>query len=122
MAIDIDDILTSVSAKSLIKDDFIRAGQFCYLPTGDLEIYTGGFTVVFPVIVNKEKWAFRCWHANLGNVRQRFECIADAIQNTRAKYLCDFAYVDEGIIVGGKLFPTTRMRWVDGYTIKDYIC
>lgn len=122
MAVNIDDILASVSSPSLIKDSYINKGQFLHLSNGDFEIYTGGFTVVFPVIVNGEKWAFRCWHANLGNVRRRFEAIAHAIQKSKASYLCDFAYTDEGIIVDGKIYPTTRMRWVDGLPIKEYIC
>ncbi len=74
------------------------------------------------VIVNKEKWAFRCWHAELGNVRKRFDVISKAIQRAKSPYLCDFVYTDEGIVVDGKIYPTTRMRWVEGVTIKDYIC
>ena len=84
--------------------------------------YSGGFTVVFPVTTQQGKWAFRCWHAELGNVRKRFDVVSKAIQRAKSPYLCDFIYTDEGIVVDGKIYPTTRMRWVEGVTIKDYIC
>ena len=121
--IEIPDIIVAVENKEhFILDSYVRSGDFEKLPNGQLKRYVGGFTAVFPVIVKGEKWAFRCWHADMGNVRQRFETIANAISNSKAKYLCDFSYTDEGIIVKGKHYPTTCMRWVEGQTIKDYIC
>ena len=116
-------IRTSVeNQQTLILDPHAKKGVFCRDARGRLIAYTGGFTIVFPYETNSEKWAFRCWHAELGNVRRRFEIIARAIQQANVKYLCDFAYVDEGISVDGKIYPTTRMRWVEGENIKDYLC
>ena len=121
--IEIPDIIVAVENKDhFILDDFVRSGEFEKLPDGQLKRYVGGFTAVFPVLVNGEKWAFRCWYADMGNVRRRFETIAKAISNSNAKYLCNFVYTDEGVVVKGKHYPTTRMRWVEGQTIKDYIC
>lgn len=119
----ISSIRTSVeNQQALVLDLHAKKGTFCRDARGRLLSFSGGFTVVYPYEVNSEKWAFRCWHTEMGNVRRRFEIIARAIQKSNAKYLCDFAYVDEGIIVDGKIYPTTRMRWVDGSKIKDYIC
>ena len=119
----IPNIRTSVgNQQTLILDSHARLGQFLRDKRNRLIAYTGGFTVVYPYTINNEKWALRCWHADLGNVRKRFNVISKAIQHSKASYLCDFVYVDEGIVVDGKIYPTTRMRWVDGMTIKDYIC
>ena len=41
---------------------------------------------------------------------------------TQLSFLCEFQYIDKGINVEGNIYPTTRMRWIDGITIKDYIC
>lgn len=121
--IEISDIIIAVENKeNFVLDDFIRQGTFFKTHNGQLQRYVGGFTAVFPVEVKQEKWAFRCWHAEMGNVRRRFEKIAHAISKAKAKYLCDFAYTDEGIIVKGMRYPTTRMRWVEGQPIKEYIC
>lgn len=119
----IPEIKISIENKDLfVKDEFVRKGNFQRNSNGNLIMFTGGFTAVFPVVVQNEKWAFRCWHANMGNTAQRFKEIAQCVKSSQAKYLCDFAYVDKGILVEGKLYPTTRMRWVEGQTIKDYIC
>ena len=119
----IPSIRTSIENQSvLIRDPHAKNGQFLRDAKGRLRSYSGGFTVVYPYTSNGEKWAFRCWHAELGNVRKRFDVISKAIQRAKSPYLCDFVYTDEGIVVDGKIYPTTRMRWVEGVTIKDYIC
>lgn len=119
----ISSIRTSIENKeSLVLDKHAKLGTFCRDSRNRLIAHTGGFTIVFPYVLNGEKWAFRCWHAEMGNVRRRFEIISKAIQSANAEYLCDFTYTDEGIVVDGKIYPTTRMRWVDGVTIKDFIC
>lgn len=118
----INEIIQSVAVPSLIKDDFISKGNFQELPFGGYVNYAGGFTVVFPVNVNGEKWAFRCWHHDLGNLRSHFEILSEELQKMGNPYFCDFKYVDEGLIVNGMKFPTTRMRWVEGLDIKQFIC
>ena len=36
-------------------------------------------------------------------------------------YFSEFRYIDNGIIIGGKACPTTRMKWIDGNDLKTYI-
>ncbi|MBR1688584.1 MAG: hypothetical protein IJ710_08680 [Prevotella sp.] len=119
--ISIPDIKTSINNR-LILDEFIRKGKFEKDPRGRLKMFTGGFTVVFPTIVNSEKWGFRCWHNDLGNLRSHFEILSAEFKKINCPYFCDFDYTDEGIIVNGLKYPTTRMRWVDGQDIKQFIC
>jgi len=116
----ISDILDSVRVPALIKDGFIRNGRFETSSKGLIRI-VGGFTVVFPVEVSGAKWAFRCWHTEMGNVRRRFQIISDYINTLASPYFCDFFYCDEGLVVDGKIYPTTRMRWVEGLPINEYI-
>ncbi|MDE6190423.1 MAG: hypothetical protein K2G47_02250 [Muribaculum sp.] len=116
----ISEILDSVSVPALIKDEVIRNGNFDNSSRGVI-YYSGGFTVVFPVHANGQKWAFRCWHTEMGNVRKRFKTISDYINQLNSSYFCKFYYCDSGLIVDGKVFPTTRMDWVNGKTINQYI-
>lgn len=116
----ISEILDSVRVPALIKDPLINTGSFAKNAKG-IEYYSGGFTVVFPVTVQQEKWAFRCWHTEMGNVRERFQIISDYINNLSSPYFCNFYYCDNGIVVDGKLFPTTRMKWIDGEPINEYL-
>lgn len=116
----ISEILDSVSVPALIKDEVIRNGNFEKSSRGVI-YYSGGFTVVFPVYSNGQKWAFRCWHTEMGNVRKRFKVISDYLNQLKSSYFCNFYYFDLGLIVDGKVFPTTRMDWVNGKTINQYI-
>ena len=56
-----------------------------------------------------------------GNAFRRSQPLL-AIQKAQLDFLCGFEYIDKGINVEGNIYPTTRMRWIDGITIKDYIC
>jgi len=117
-------IRTSVENKSvLVLDEHAQNGVFKRDTRGRLIAYTGGFSVVFPYEdANGEKWAFRCWHSDVNNSQKRYELIAEAIQKANLDFLCEFEYVEKGINVEGTIYPITRMRWVEGVTIKEYIC
>lgn len=115
------DIITSVN-NGLILDDFVRQGTFLRNGRGRLVQYTGGFTDVFPVNVHGEKWAFRCWYANLGSTKQRFIKISTALSRVHLPYFCEFKYIENGIIINGQKYPTTRMRWIEGDNIKKFLC
>ena len=121
MVIPIDEINTSISIPSLIKDSFIRGGTFSVLENGYYEMYTGGFSVVFPVIVGDEKWAFRCWHVTIDKAMERYKVLSVALLSYKLPYFINFHYEERGIVVSGTAYPTIRMKWVKGLNIKDYI-
>ena len=116
------DIIQSIQVPQLIKDTFICKGKPILDGRGRPIHYTGGFAVAFPFMVNGEKWAFRCWSADIGNVENRLRTLSKELSNQNLPYFCDFTYEAEGITINGETFPTTRMRWIDGQTIKDYLC
>ena len=116
-------IRTSIeNNQSLVIDSFARQGIFRRDKRGRLVAYTGGFSVVYPFEYNNEVWAFRCWHADLGNLRGHFLTLSAALSKLNLPYFCSFTYIDEGIVVEGKKYPTTRMKWIDGKNLKEYIC
>jgi serine/threonine protein kinase len=117
-------IRTSVENKTvLVLDEHAKNGVFRRDSRGRLIAYTGGFSVVFPYVSSDgTKWAFRCWHSDISNTQKRYEIISDAIRKANMDFLCEFDYIEKGVNVEGKIYPTTRMRWVDGVTIKEYIC
>ena len=106
----------------LVLDDHAKKGTFRRDARNRLVAYAGGFSVVFPYKTTDGKdWAFRCWHSDISNTKKRYEVIAKAISKSNLGFLCDFDYIEKGINVDGEIYPTTRMRWVDGTSIKDYI-
>ena len=116
------DIIQSIQVPQLIKDEHINIGKPILDNRGRPIHYTGGFAVVFPFLVNGSKWAFRCWSADIGDVEKRLHTLSKELKHLQLPYFCDFSYEPIGIIIGGKAYPTTRMQWIDGNTIKDYLC
>ena len=51
-----------------------------------------------------------------------FLTLSSALSKLNLPYFCSFTYVDEGIVVEGKKYPTTRMKWIDGKNLKEYTC
>ena len=122
MTLDIQDIINSVSAPALIKDEFIQRGSFAKLNNGDLQAYVGGFSIVFPVDVDGAKWAYRCWHVPVEDSKKRYSLISAAMHDDPLPYFCSFDYSEKGLIVNGEAFPTTKMKWVEGKNLKEFIC
>lgn len=123
MVLEIQDIICSVTVPILIKDDFIRNGRFKTVErTGTPQACVGGFSIVFPVDVNGETWAFRCWHHTIEDAQERIRLLSEELKKVKEPYFIPFEYVSQGIVVNGRIFPTTRMKWINGYNIKEYIC
>jgi len=84
--------------------------------------YAGGYTTVFPFIASdSKKVAIRCWIADIGDAKKRSQEISKFLKNLNSKYFVDFKYIDDAILINGKLFPVVVMEWVNGQTIKEYV-
>lgn len=119
---DVVDIIQSIQVPQLIKDKQISKGKPILDSRNRPIHFTGGFAVAFPFLVNGEKWAFRCWSADIGNVEKRLHTLSVTLSELQLPYFCNFAYEPLGIVINGVAYPTTRMQWVDGKNIKDYLC
>lgn len=117
-----DDIITSIQVPSLIKDHVVRGGTLVVDRRGRPEHYSGGFAIVFVFDIKGEKWAFRCWR-NLPekSIEERLRSLSKEINKTRLPYFCEFTYEPVGIIVNGEKCPTTRMRWVEGCKLNEFV-
>ena len=86
-----------------------------------LMVYSGGFSIVFPIDVSSKPYALRCWIADIGAAETRYEEISVYLQRRRLPYFVDFEYVPNGIMVNGHKYPVTHMEWVEGETLCDFI-
>lgn len=119
--IDINDIKTSILSGTLVQDKFFQNAEFQKDKRGRLIFFSGGYSVVFPTIVEGKKWAFRCWHTPVKDAKERYSLIGKAIKKSKLPYFCSFDYVEKGILIKGESFPITKMKWVDGLDLKKYI-
>lgn len=83
--------------------------------------YTGGYNMVFKLNKGSKKWAFRVWHINLKNLKERFQKISLYITEQKLPFFADFIYDENGILVNGEFIDTIRMEWTEGSLLKDYI-
>jgi len=122
MSLNPADIELAVKSKgSLIKDDFFADAVFEYMPSGSLVKYTGGYSLVFPCAVHGDKWAFRCWYVLISDAFNRYRLLTDYLRQHNIPYFSDIHYCEKGIVVNGQIYPTIRMKWIEGKLIKDYV-
>lgn len=121
MPIEIIDIVDSVQCKGLIRDKELDP-QCLKRSNKGLVRYAGGFSVVFPYEYNGQAKAIRFWHKNLYDIQSRYALIDEDLKKVNLPYFCDFEYIDQALVVNGTIMPATRMQWIEGRNIKDYIC
>ena len=88
---------------------------------GFLKSYSGGFSIVFPIVKDLNTFALRCWMEEVGNAEVRYKAISAYLQRFRLPYFVDFEYVPLGILVNGARHPITRMQWADGVSLRYFI-
>ena len=117
------DIINSVQVPQLVKDKFLQNG-ILEKDLRDRPIhYSGGFAIVFVFKVDGQKWAFRCWRNQPEkNIAHRLETLSKEFSKINLPYFCDFTFESEGIqVINNSLCPTTRMRWIEGLKLNEYI-
>ena len=82
---------------------------------------TGAFSIVFPIDIVSRTFALRCWVKDVGDAKNRYEKISAYLKQVGLPYFVDFEYVPEGILVNGTKYPITRMEWVEGVSLREFI-
>lgn len=83
--------------------------------------YSGGFCVVFPFEINQIKYAVRCWHININDIKQRTKVISEAIKKSKLSYFVGFEYISDGLITAQGAQDIVVMDWVDAKPLKKYL-
>jgi pimeloyl-ACP methyl ester carboxylesterase len=55
-------------------------------------------------------------------LRPRYQAISEHLRQAQRAFMVEFCYLDEGICIRGQWFPIVKMRWVEGFTLNDFIC
>jgi len=115
------DIISAVKVPQLIKDPVLTGSNVLIAKSGTPVMFNGGFSMVFPMVKGGEKWGMKVWHTPIEHVKERYKEISVFLKGKNIRCFADFAYVENGILVNGQLLDTSRMKWVDGPLLKDFI-
>lgn len=122
MMVSKQDIVTAIKNPSVfLKIPELQGASVKLNPNGAPFSFVGGFNMVFQILQNGKKWAFRVWHVTMGKNKERYQKISNYLSSKRLRYFADFIYDEKGLLVNGELLDTIRMEWLDGLLLKDYI-
>lgn len=83
--------------------------------------YSGGFCVVFPFQTAAQKYAVRCWHAEVSDAKRRTQLIAEALKAANLPYFVGFEFYEDGIMTPQGLQPVVVMDWVEAQSLKKFL-
>jgi serine/threonine protein kinase len=116
------DIITAIKNLDLfLKTPELKGAKPRLKTDGSPFVFAGGFNMVFQLVHNTKKWAFRVWHVPMGENKDRYVAISKYLTNSKLPYFADFIYDENGLLVNGELIDTIRMEWLEGLLLKDYI-
>lgn len=116
------DIITAIKNLDLfLKIPELKGAKPRLNTNGSPFAFAGGFNMVFKLVHNSKKWAFRVWHVPMGENKDRYLAISKYLTNSKLPYFADFIYDENGLLVNGELTDTIRMEWLDGILLKDFI-
>ncbi len=104
-------------------DDDLRDGQVVGDLLGLPRPHSGNFADVYQIQgADKQSWAVKCFTRPVTGLRPRYQAITEHLRQTQRAFMVEFRYLDEGICIRGQWFPIVKMRWVEGFTLNDFIC
>lgn len=81
----------------------------------------GGFALTYTVTAKARKFAVRCFHRYVPDLKQRYAQISDAIGGLGSEHFVTFEYQREGVRVASGLYPVVKMAWAEGLTLGAFI-
>lgn len=103
-------------------DPELRSGQPVLTPLGLPRPITGGFASVYQMVCAHQRvWAVRCFLRDFGDHQERYAAISAHLAHANLPYMVNFAFLADGIRVGGRLHPILKMEWVEGEPFLNYV-
>jgi hypothetical protein len=102
-------------------DPELAAGSLATSGLGLPIVLGGGFALTYTVSLKARKFAVRCFHRYVPDLKQRYAQISDAIGALRSKHFVSFEYQREGVRVRSVLYPVVKMAWAEGPTLGLFL-
>ena len=116
----IPDYSIAIKTPQLVHPSILKGGH--PIENGsDVIKYAGGFCVVFPYETPTNKYAVRCWQAEIADAKKRTQLISAALKSSNLPYFVGFEYFEDGIMTSQGRQPIVVMDWVDASPLKKYL-
>lgn len=102
-------------------DPELAAGRLATSKLGLPIVLGGGFALTYTVSSKARKFAVRCFHRYVPDLKQRYAQISDAIGGLQSKHFVSFEYQREGVRVRSGLYPVVKMAWAEGPTLGAFL-
>lgn len=80
--------------------------------------------MVFPYILENEKYAIRCWCCLEPKIKRKItnqaKIVSEVLQRLYLPYFIDYKYYEEGILTEKGCQPIVVMNWVNAPKLKIY--
>lgn len=91
-----------------------------------VEAYPGQWSIVYPIDVNNELAALRCWLRDPADAKARYTGLREFLRKSPHSaqldsYFVDFEYIDRGIRVRNQVWPILYMDWVNGKRLNEFL-
>jgi len=115
-----DYVLAVGMPQAFVLDPILKHGRAA-TNNGAPLIFSGSFARVFLFEVGKRKYALRCWISDAGDVSRNYEHAQHYFASRRFPFIADFDIQEKGILINGECWPTLRMEWIEGPTLKEFL-
>jgi serine/threonine protein kinase len=108
--------------RTAFADPELKQGQPVLTPLGLPRPITGGFASVYQIVTAPQRtYAVRCFLREFGDYQERYAEISAHLAANPLPYMVNFAFLPQGILVGGRWFPILKMEWIDGESLHTYV-
>lgn len=102
-------------------DAELRGGAAELTPLGLPRAISGGFASVYKLRCGNRDWAVRCFLREVPDQQERYAAIERHLATAKLPYTVGFAFLADGIKVGGRPYPALKMEWVQGEPLDRWI-
>jgi hypothetical protein len=107
---------------SSFSDPSLKSGTVTLNSLGLPVPRSGNFADVYQFKGGDSKmWAVKCFTRKVDGLQQRYLKIDAHLTKAKLPFTVGFKYFEEGIRVRGQWFPLLKMKWVEGFTLNEFV-
>src|SRR5262249_14649108 len=105
------------------RDPELRAGEAAVNALGLPMPRSGNFADVyeFRCPQSGNTWALKCFTRHVSGLQMRYAEISQHLTSANLPFTVDFTYLHQGIRVRSEWYPLLKMRWVEGFTLNEFV-